>query len=159
MLQIKTLFFLFMIIALLAQVGSCTKDHTDINIIHQDTTIHYQNRVAQDFNYRKGKWYSISDGAGYSFTISPLLDTIWFVSDSMAGWTHFVPTDVHAYSFRKTYFKDFYHLVFLAPNIDTPTKFDTAIIQCGMTVSGDTFALYWDYGYVVFPERYVKLKE
>ena len=158
--QTKTILFLLLIIALLAQVGSCTKDYANLNIIHQDTTIHYQNRVAQDSNYRKGKWYSISDGAGYGFTVSPLLDTIWFISDSLAGWTHTVPSNVHAYSFRKTYFKDNYHIVFLAQNVDTPSKMDSVVLLCGITsLSQDTFCIFWYNWGQLFQENYVKLKE
>ena len=104
MLRIKTIIYILFVLIALEGIGSCTKEN------NMSPPIHYSNRVAQDFTYRKGKWYSISDGAGYGFTVSPLLDTIWFVSDSIAGWTHSVPTDLHAYSFRKTYLKDFYHL-------------------------------------------------
>ncbi|MCW3128215.1 MAG: hypothetical protein JWO03_3873 [Bacteroidetes bacterium] len=126
---------------------------------HDKPQIQYRNRVAQDLSYRLGKWYSISDGAGYGFTESPLLDTIWFISDTLAGWSHFVPHDPHAYAFRKTYFQRNNYIVFLAQNPLDTLKTDTVVNQCGMTVTGDTFVIYWDTGFGdLFPEHYLKKK-
>ena len=110
--------------------------------------------VAQDASYRIGKWYSVSNGAGYNFSSNPLLDTIWFTSDTTAGWTDF---GGNPWLFRPTYFLDPYHIVYITPDPIHSGKIDTISHECVM--SGDTFIIYWDESnYEVFPEHYLKMK-
>ena len=149
---IKRLIKVLLPIIFLTQTISCTKNSTQ-----NGNPIKYADRVAQDSSYRKGKWYSISNGAGYNFTINPLTDTVWFISDSVAGWTN---CGGNPYLFCTTYFNGPYYLIRISPDILNPSKIDTVIIQCGMTLTGDTFALYRvtsDFG--VFPEEFLKLKD
>jgi hypothetical protein len=102
----------------------------------------YLDRVAQDEGYRLGKWYSVSDTSGDAVRqINSLLDTIWFINDTLAGWTGF--GGGNPYLYRTTYFPDPFHIVFLAQDIQNPNKIDTATNQCGMTAIGDTFIIYW----------------
>jgi len=129
---------------------SCKKDHG-----RTTPPIVYADRVAQDSAYRIGKWYSVSNGAGYNFTSNPLLDTIWFISDSMAGWTGF---GGNPYVFRPTFFKGTNSIVYITQNPLDTNKIDTIIHQCAMTSVGDTFIIYWFVtGYRVFPECYLKM--
>ena len=110
--------------------------------------------VAQDPSFRMGKWYSVSNGAGFNFTTNPLLDTIWFISDSIAGWSAF---GGNPYVFWPTYFPDPYHIIYIAPDPLNTTKIDTVSHECGM--SGDTLLIIWPANnYQVFPEHYVKMK-
>ena len=112
--------------------------------------------VAQDPSFRMGKWYSVSNGAGFNFTTNPLLDTIWFISDSLAGWTNY---GGNPYVFRTTYFNGPYYIVVVAPNPLNTTEMDTSIIECGMTAIGDTFTLYKPTSTNgIFRENFLKLK-
>jgi hypothetical protein len=149
---IKSTVTFLLVLSLLAILSSCTKDKAEMAPV---PPVRYIDRVAQDLNYRLGKWYSISDGAGYGFTRSPLLDTICFISDSIAGWTGF---GGQPYSYFKTYFKDPFHIVHLVPDPNIVGKIDTGINECGMTLTGDTFTIFWDDGYGTFPESYLKKK-
>ena len=118
----------------------------------------YQNRVAQDPSYRMGKWYSVSDTTNDSkLEVNSLLDTIWFINDTLAGWTGFIPNQPHNYSFWTTYFLGANYIVYLAPNIQNPAKIDTIIHQCAM--SGDTFVMVWDLTtYPAQTQSYLKAK-
>ncbi len=121
------LLFLFFII-------SCKKNFpTKINI-------QYEDRVAQDTNYRKGKWYSTMPWTNQA--INPDLDTIWFINDSLAGWTG---QGGNPYVFWKTYFPDPYHIAVIRPGVSwqPPGTIDTVISECGMSATGDTFDI-WD---------------
>lgn len=117
----------------------------------------YVDRIAQDLNYRLGKWYSVSNGAGYGMTYNPLLDTIWFVSDSGAEWIGY---GLSSYTYRTTYFTSPYIMVTLGQDRIDTSKLDTTYLNCGATVSNDTFAIYWPLSSgSTFPEQFVKLKE
>ena len=124
---------------------------------HKPQTV-YQNRVAQDASYRMGKWYSVSDTMGdASIGVNSLLDTIWFINDTLAGYTGFVPYQPRVYVFWKTYFSDASDIVYLAPNVQNPSHIDVISHQCAM--SGDTFVIWWDLN--AQPpqvERYLKMK-
>jgi hypothetical protein len=116
--------------------------------------------VAQDSAYRKGKWYSISNGQGFNFNTNRLLDTIWFISDSLAGWNYNTNTP-NVYVIRKTYFSDYFHICIIAPDPNYISEMDTFIYQCAMTTTGDTFGIYWPEplpGPPFFNEMYVKVK-
>jgi hypothetical protein len=117
-------------------------------------TITYQNRVAQDPSYRMGKWYSIMPWTNQG--ANPNLDTIWFINDTLAGWSTFVPGNLYAYAYYKTYFPDLYHIAIIAPDPTVTGKIDTGINECGMTASGDTFAIFWRNGYMITKQQYVK---
>ncbi len=113
--------------------------------------------VAQDPSFRMGKWYSVSNGAGFNFTTNPLLDTIWFINDTLAGWTN---TGGNPYVFCKTYFNGPLYIVSIAPNPFDTAKMDTGIAQCGMTMGGDTFILYRPTSnFGLFMEKFLKLKQ
>jgi hypothetical protein len=144
---IKYIFARLLILIFLSHLLSCGK---------KEQRTSYADIVAQDPSYRMGKWRSVSNGAGFNFTTNPLLDTIWFISDSLAGWSF----GGRPYLFRATYFSGIYSIVYLAPNPLDTVKIDTTIQQCGMTTSGDTFTIYWPISglYEVFPEEYVKVK-
>ena len=104
-----------------------------------------------------GKWYSVSNGAGFNFTSNPLLDTIWFISDSLAGWTCYGGSP---YVFRVTYFNGPYQIISLSPDPNDTAKIDTGKLNCAMTASGDTFVLYKPtINYTVFNEKFVKVKD
>lgn len=119
---------------------------------HHDKPVRYRNRIAEDLNYRIGKWYSVSNDTIHFSK----LDTIWFINDTMAGWTGFA-ADPHQFVFRKTYFVNTYYLYRLFPNVDTPTKTDTIIQQCAMNATQDTLGLYWSDGFhALLLEQYVK---
>jgi hypothetical protein len=120
----------------------------------QNKPIVYADRIVQDSAYRIGKWYSIMPWTNQS--VSPYLDTIWFINDTLAGWSAFVPDSPYAYSFRKTYFPDIYHIAMIAPDPMISGKMDTGINECGMTATGDTFAIYWKNGYMITEQQYVK---
>jgi hypothetical protein len=147
---IKFLFVSLFVLVLLGHFFSCAKkDSPSVPKPLADS-------VAQDFSYRTGKWYSVSNGAGFNFSTNPLLDTIWFVSDSVAGWSAF---GGHPYVFWPTYFSDAFHIVYITPDPLDTTKLDTVVHECGMTTHGDTFVVYWPTSsYQVFPEHYVKMK-
>jgi hypothetical protein len=114
----------------------------------------YTDRVAQDPSYRIGKWYSVSNGAGFNFSTNPLLDTIWFTSDSLAGWSAF---GGNPYVFWPTYFSDPNHIIYIAPDPLDTSKRDTVFHECGMI--GDTFIIYWPTSnFQVFDEHYLKMK-
>jgi hypothetical protein len=90
-----------------------------------------------------------------------LLDTIWFISDSLAGW-NFNPNIPSAYELRKTYFPDYLHICIISPDPVYPGQMDTSIYQCATTVTGDTFGIYWPEpspGPPFFDELYVKVKD
>ncbi len=104
----------------------------------------YQNRVAEDLNYRLGKWYSVTDSGTVGTNHNTSLDTIWFLSDSMAGWTGFVLHQPTVYKYMPTYFSDPLHIIYVIRNYSDTTKFDTVTHQCAMTLTGDTMVILWD---------------
>jgi len=115
---------------------------------HELTYRDTQNRFAYDPSFRLGKWYSISDTTGDSqMGINSLLDTIWFINDTLAGWTGFIPYQPHEYAFFKTYIepKSITNLIYIAPNVSIPGKMDTDVHQFGFTPIGDTLTIYWDF--------------
>jgi hypothetical protein len=79
--------------AFLLLVFSCHKNNTP-------KPVQYLDRVAQDTAYRFGKWYSVTPWTNQYY--SPYLDTIWFINDTLAGWTGFVLDSPNAYAFRKS---------------------------------------------------------
>lgn len=118
-----------------------------IEACHHDEVKQYpnkQNEFAYDPNYRYGKWYSISDVGMTLPTYNARLDTIWFINDTLAGWTGF---GGHPYVFWKTYIDptSIYNLVYLAPNWDDSTKTDTVVHQFGFSPKGDTLTIWWDF--------------
>ena len=134
----------------LLNIIACGKKNPEL------VTIHYIDRVAQDSSFRLGKWCSVSDGAGFHFTSNPLLDTIWFVGDSLAGWSNW---GVSPYLFRPTYFSGPDSIVYVTPDPFITGTLDTSYHECGMTQTGDTFIIFWvTSNYQVFGEHYVKLK-
>ena len=148
--SIKKIFTGLFVFALLLQMFSCGKKETGPSVVP------LQDSVAQDLSYRLGKWYSISNGAGYNFTTNPLLDTIWFISDSTAGWTNY---GGNPYVFRTTYFNGPYELISIAPDPFYTAKMDTGSIKCAMTIGGDTFVLYRPASNnTLFVEEFLKLK-
>lgn len=119
----------------------------------------YINRIAEDLQYRLGKWYCVTDmQKEYNMTRNSFLDTVWFISDSVAGWTGFSPDGSNNYEYRKTYFRDYFHLIFLAQNPIDTNKIDTATYQCGITPIGDTMTIYWRDLWGSYPEQYLKKK-
>jgi|GEM_PF-3011304 hypothetical protein len=137
-------------IAFLIHVLSCGKKE------QPSAPIPLIDSVAQDPAFRLGKWYSISNGAGFNFVTNPLLDTIWFISDSFAGWTNY---GGNPYVFRTTYFNGLYYIVTVAPNPFDTVKLDTSSIQCGMTTTGDTFILFKPTSNSgIFRESFLRLK-
>jgi hypothetical protein len=133
-----------MIIGLLV-LSSCHREQT-----YFDT----QTQFAEDLNYRLGKWYSVTDSGTTSQSRNTNLDTIWFINDTLAGWTGF---GGNPYSFFKTYIspKSIYNMVYIAPDQITTGKMDTCVHQFGF--SGDTLTLFWNF--TTSPpqvERYVK---
>ena len=119
-----------------------------------------QNRFAYDPSYRIGKWYSISDVGITLPTYNARLDTIWFINDTLAGWTGF-RSDQHQYVFWKTYLdpQSIYNIIYLAPGNPDTTKTDTVKHQFGFTATGDTMTIFWD-DWTTPPqtERYLKKK-
>jgi hypothetical protein len=117
-----------------------------------------QSQFAYDPNYRIGKWYSISDVGITLPSYNARLDTVWFISDTLAGWTGF-KTDQHQYVFWKTYIdpKSIYNLIYLAPDYMDTTKIDTISHQFGF--NEDTMTIYWNF-WTTPPqtERYLKKK-
>ena len=153
--QNRSLSFFIVFFAIALYGVSCTKDKTASNT----NAFFWSNRLAQDSAFRMGKWYSISDGVGFNFSNSPLLDTIWFLPGSIAGWSHFVPYNPYAFAFRTTFFPDNYHIAYLVHNLADTNKIDTVILQCGMNATQDTFGIYWpEASFKVFLEQYVKRK-
>ncbi len=98
----------------LIALGSCKHDKTYPNT---------QSQFAYDPNYRIGKWYSITDSGTTSQTHNTNLDTIWFINDSLAGWTGFL-ANPHQYVFWKTYIdpKSIYNIIYLAPDYMDTTQ-------------------------------------
>jgi hypothetical protein len=145
-----------LLIAICILLSSCYKDKsTDTK-----SQTKYINRLAQEPDFRIGKWYSISDGKGFGFTRSPLLDTIWFISDSIAGWTGRSPNpNSNEYVFTKTFFPDVSHIASLFPNSNDPFKVDTVLLQCNTTFSGDTFSIFWQQGWGMLPFQQSFLKK
>jgi hypothetical protein len=113
--------------------------------------------VAQDPAYRLGKWYSITDsGSIPGYNHNTRLDTIWFMGDSLAEWSGF---GGNPYVSWPTYFSGPYHIVYIAPDPLHTGKFDTVLHECGMTLGGDTFTIYWPIvGNQVLVEEYIKKK-
>ena len=159
--RIKVHLMIVLSLLLIICIESCSKKEPVI-IKQPDTNTvvehFWRNRGAQDFSYRKGKWYSITDGTSLGIT-NTLLDSIWFLTDSFGGWTGFVDYNPHAFAFRKTYFKGDYYIIYEVPDPADTTKVLIISHECGMTATGDTFAIYWDWGNFIFVERYLKLKE
>ena len=120
-----------------------------------------QNRFAYDPSYRIGKWYSISDTTGDSkLGVNSLRDTIWFINDTLAGWTGFKSgSQQYDYAFWKTYLdpQSIYNIIYLAPGNPDTTKTDTIKHQFGF--NGDTMTIFWD-DWTTPPqtERYLKKK-
>lgn len=125
----------------------------------QNNTI-YPYPMTQIPGYRIGKWYSVTPWTNQ--TISPYLDTIWFINDTLAGWTGTVLDSPNVYTFRKTYFPDPVHIAVIGPGVSwqPPGTIDTTISQCGMTALGsDTFVIYNQNGaFNLTQVRYVKIK-
>ena len=124
---------------------------------HEATYPNIQSKFAYDQNFRLGKWYSITDSGTTSQTHNTSLDTIWFVNDTLAGWTQFA--NANPYVFLKTYIdtKSVYNLVIVGPDRVTIGKMDTSLYQFGF--SGDTLTFYWNF--TTNPpqvERYLKMK-
>jgi hypothetical protein len=118
----------------------------------------YVDKVAQDPSYRMGKWYSVTDsGSIPGYNHNTRLDTIWFISDSLAGWSGF---GGNPYVYWPTYFAGPYNIVYVASNPLDTTQKDTVLHQCGMTTVGDTFVIYWliPLGNEVLAEHYIKMK-
>lgn len=133
----------------MAGLAACHHDKT-----YPDT----QNRFAYDPNYRIGKWYSVSDVGMTLSSYNARLDTIWFINDSLAGWTGF-KSNQHEYVYWKTYVdpKSIYNLIYLAPDLSDTTQTDTISHQFGF--NGDTMTIYWNF-WTTPPqtERYLKMK-
>jgi hypothetical protein len=106
-----------------------------------------------------GKWYSISDTIGDSkLGINSLLDTIWFINDTLAGWTGF---GGNPYSFFKTYIspQSIYNIVDIVPDPYTIGQMDTAIHKFGFSPQGDTMTIWWDFTRTPpLTEQYLKMK-
>ncbi len=125
---------------------------------HEKGYTNTQSRFVYDNSFRLGKWYSITDSGTTSQTHNTSLDTIWFINDTLAGWTGF---GGNPYSYFKTYIdpKSIYNLVYLVPDPNDYTRFDTAIHQFGFTPTGDTLTIYWSFS--TSPpqaEEYLKMK-
>ncbi len=119
----------------------------------------YPYPMTQIPGYRIGKWCVTP---WVDQTINQYSDTIWFINDTLAGWTGFVLDSPNAYAFRKTYFTDPLHIAVIAPGASwqPPGTIDTTISQCGMTALGsDTFVIYNQNGaFNLTQVRYVKVK-
>ena len=136
--------FLFVLVS-----GSCHRENPYPNL---------QTQFVKDLGFRLGKWYSITDSGTTSQTHNTSLDTIWFVNDTLAGWTGF---GGHPYVFYKTYFdpKSIYNIIYIAPDPIISRKMDTCMHQYGFTHTGDTLTIYWNF--TTNPpqvERYLKMK-
>ena len=113
--------------------------------------------VAQNPSYRLGTWYSVTDsGSVPGYNHNTKLDTIWFINDSIAGWSGF---GGNPYVYWPTYFSDPYHIVYVAPDPINTSKLDTDVHECGMTTKGDTFVVYWQLSnFQLLDEHYLKVK-
>jgi hypothetical protein len=142
---------------------SCTKDKAikeDPKVINTVVphSFFWEDRIVQDTAFRFGKWRSVTPLTNQS--TNPNLDTIWFINDTLAGWTGFV-SNSNAYLFSRTYFPDMYHITHVYPDFNYPSRTDSVTLQCGMNFAQDTFAIYWSSGAPYLPfyiEKYVKAK-
>jgi hypothetical protein len=146
MMPIKSLFSLLIALCTLMQIASCTKEVTSTPLVKPKPIVQpvkpkkpYFNRLAQDSNYRKGKWYSVSDGAGYGFSTDPLLDTIWFISDSLAGWTGFAKCN-NCYTYMQTYFPYTYQIAYKITHPVTKQLVEIRV-NCFTSFNDDTITL------------------
>jgi hypothetical protein len=125
---------------------------------HGPTYANTQIQFAENPGFRIGKWYSVTDSGTTSQSRNTNLDTIWFISDTLAGWTGF---GGNPYSFFKTYvsMQNIYNIVYIAPNPSILGKMDTDIHRFAFTPTRDTLAIWWD-DFTDPPqvERYVKMK-
>jgi len=136
------------VIAIAAIVFSCHKGPQYPNT---------QTQFAEDPSFRLGKWYSVTDSGTTVLSNNTNLDTIWFINDTLAGWTD---CGGNPYAFFKTYVspQSIYNLVVIAIDRNTGQP-DTSMRQFGFTPTGDTLGIYWNLGFGTFAlEQYVKMK-
>jgi hypothetical protein len=118
-----------LIIAIIC-IEACNKDKTS-----QTQQVTYLNRVLQDSAYRLGKWVSINDSAVIPY--GSVEDTIWFVSDSIAGYSG----NGQPYQFGKYHFWLYGYIDFELPGIWYAATPQTIQEQC--YTHGDTFQIVW----------------
>jgi hypothetical protein len=150
----KWISLLIIVLAVTLWFSACHHDN-------QPTYLNTQTQFADDLNFRLGKWYSITDSGTTSASNNTALDTIWFINDTLAGWTGFVPYQPNVYAFFKTYIDptSIYHIIYIAPDPLIQGKIDTDSHEFGFSPKGDTMTIWWDFTRTPpLTEQYLKMK-
>ncbi len=130
-------------------ITSCTKDKAEVKTDDTGATINhvvehgFRNRVSQDPLYRNGKWVSARNPATSPY--GTLQDTLWFVDDTLSGYSnHGLP-----YEYRKFRFETYYITFYISGH-------DSIRLQC--YTFNDTFQIIWGSTQFPNPFNYIKLQ-